>query len=114
VRRARRPGNGAGCARRSTAARSRDQNVRGGALIDGLPTTYADAIGANRPNDARRGVDRLVNAGTDFVKVYTRMDPALLGAALDEARTFNLRVSGHLGLTDAVTAARAALPPSST
>jgi imidazolonepropionase-like amidohydrolase len=80
-----------------------------GALIDGLPTTYADAIGANRPNDARRGVDRLVNAGTDFVKVYTRMDPALLGAALDEARTFNLRVSGHLGLTDAVTAARAGL-----
>jgi imidazolonepropionase-like amidohydrolase len=80
-----------------------------GAMIDGLPTTYADAIGANRPNDARRGVDRLVNAGMDFVKIYTRMDPALLRAALDEAKTFNLRVSGHLGLTDAVTAARAGL-----
>ena len=80
-----------------------------GALIDGLPTTYADAIGANRPNDARRGVDRLVNSGADFVKIYTRMDRALLGAALDEAKTFNLRVSGHLGLTDAVTAAQAGL-----
>jgi imidazolonepropionase-like amidohydrolase len=80
-----------------------------GAEIDGLPTTYADAIGANRPNDARRGVDRLVNSGVDFVKLYTRMDRALLNAALDEAKTFNLRVTGHLGLTDAVTAARAGL-----
>ena len=80
-----------------------------GPTIDGLPTTYADAIGANRPTDARRGVDRLVNRGTDFIKVYTRVDPVLLGAVLDEARTFNLRVSGHLGLTDAVTAARAGI-----
>jgi imidazolonepropionase-like amidohydrolase len=80
-----------------------------GAEIDGLPTTYADAIGANRPNDARRGVDRLVNRGADFIKVYTRVDPTLLAAVLDEASTFNLRVSGHLGLTDAVTAARAGL-----
>jgi imidazolonepropionase-like amidohydrolase len=80
-----------------------------GAMLDGLPTTYADAIGANRPADARKGVDRLVNAGADFVKVYTRMDPPLLHALLDEAKTFNLRVTGHLGLTDAVTAARAGI-----
>ncbi len=80
-----------------------------GAEIDGLPTTYADAIGANRPNDARRGVDRLVSEGADLVKVYTRVDPPLLNAVLDEARTFNLRVAGHLGLTDALTAARAGI-----
>jgi imidazolonepropionase-like amidohydrolase len=80
-----------------------------GAMIDGLPTTYADAIGANRPADARKAVDRLVNADVDFIKVYTRIDPPLLKAMLDEARTFNLRVSGHLGLTDAVTAARAGI-----
>ncbi len=80
-----------------------------GAMIDGLPTTYADAIGANRPADARKAVDRLVNAGADFVKIYTRIDPALLGALLDEAETFNLRVTGHLGLTDAVAAARAGI-----
>ena len=77
-----------------------------GAMIDGLPTTYPDAIGANRPRDARKAVDRLVNAGVDLVKVYTRVDPTLLKAVLDEAKTFNLRVAGHLGLTDAVTAAR--------
>jgi imidazolonepropionase-like amidohydrolase len=77
-----------------------------GAMIDGLPTTYPDAIGANRPRDARKAVDRLVNAGVDLIKVYTRVDPTLLKAVLDEAKTFNLRVAGHLGLTDAVTAAR--------
>jgi imidazolonepropionase-like amidohydrolase len=77
-----------------------------GAMIDGLPTTYPDAIGANSPRDARKAVDRLVNAGVDAIKVYTRVDPALLKAVIDEAATFNLKVTGHLGLTDAVTAAQ--------
>ncbi len=80
-----------------------------GAMIDGVPPTYPDAITATNAKEARRGVDRLVNAGADLVKVYTRVDKALLAALLDEARTFNFRVSGHLGLTDAVTAARLGL-----
>ena len=50
-------------------------------------------------------MDRLVNAGADLIKVYTRVDPTLLKAVIDEASTFNLPVTGHLGLTDAVTAA---------
>jgi imidazolonepropionase-like amidohydrolase len=75
-------------------------------MIDGLPTTYPDALGANTPRDARLAVDRLVNAGVDLIKVYTRVDPTLLKAVLDEAHTFNLRVTGHLGLVDAVTASR--------
>jgi imidazolonepropionase-like amidohydrolase len=77
-----------------------------GAMIDGLPTTYPDAIGASNPRDARKAVDRLVNAGADLIKIYTRVDPTLLHAVLDEARTFNLQVAGHLGMTDAVTAAK--------
>ena len=89
---------------RGTVAGPRIYSV--GAMIDGLPTTYPDAIGANNPRDARKAVDRLVNAGVDAVKVYTRVDPTLLKAVIDEAGTFNLRVAGHLGLTDAVTAAR--------
>jgi imidazolonepropionase-like amidohydrolase len=78
-----------------------------GAMIDGLPTTYPDAFGAATPRDARKGVDRMVNAGADLIKVYTRVDPPLLQAIMDEAGTFNIRVAAHLGLTDAVTAARA-------
>jgi imidazolonepropionase-like amidohydrolase len=78
-----------------------------GAMIDGLPTTYPDAFGAAAPRDARKGVDRMVNAGADLIKVYTRIDPPLLRAVMDEAATFNIRVAAHLGLTDAVTAAEA-------
>jgi len=76
-----------------------------GAMIDGVPSTYADALPAPDGKAARKWVDHLVNAGVDLIKVYTRVDPALLRSVLDEASTFNAPVTGHLGLTDAVTAA---------
>lgn len=76
-----------------------------GAMIDGVPPTYSDALPAANGSAARKDVDRLVNAGVDLIKVYSRVDPALLKSVLDEAKTFNLPVTGHLGLTDAVTAA---------
>jgi imidazolonepropionase-like amidohydrolase len=78
-----------------------------GAMIDGLPTTFPDAIGVNRENDARKAVDRLVSAGIDFIKVYTHVDAPLLRAVVDEARTFDVAVTAHLGMTDAITAAKA-------
>jgi imidazolonepropionase-like amidohydrolase len=78
-------------------------------MIDGLPTTYPDAIGVSGEGDARKGVDQLVTAGAELIKVYTRIDAPLLRAIIDEARTFNLGVTGHLGMTDAVTAARAGI-----
>jgi imidazolonepropionase-like amidohydrolase len=77
-----------------------------GPMIDGRPATYPDAIAVNSEGEARKGVDRLVSAGADFIKVYTRIDPSLLRAIVDEARAFNLGVAGHLGMTDAVTAAK--------
>jgi len=80
-----------------------------GAMIDGLPTTYPDAIGVNGEKDARKAVDRLVTAGTDLIKVYTRIDAPLLRAIVDEAKAFNLGVTGHLGLTDALAAAKAGI-----
>jgi hypothetical protein len=80
-----------------------------GAMIDGLPATYPDAIAANSESEARKGVDRLVTSGADFIKVYTRIDPPLLRAIVDESRAFNLGVTGHLGMTDAVTAAKAGI-----
>jgi imidazolonepropionase-like amidohydrolase len=78
-----------------------------GSMIDGVPPTYPDAIPAERAADARRAVDRLVSQGVDFIKLYTRIDRGLLLPIMDEVRTFNLRVSAHLGMVDARTAARA-------
>ena len=80
-----------------------------GAMIDGLPTTYPDAIGVNDEKEARKGVDRLVTSGADFIKVYTRVDGPSLRAIVDEAKAFTLSVTGHLGMTDAVTAAKAGI-----
>jgi imidazolonepropionase-like amidohydrolase len=80
-----------------------------GAMIDGLPATYPDAIGVSSDRDARKAVDRLVTAGADFIKVYTRIDAPLLRAIIDEAKAFNLSVSGHLGMTNAVAAAKAGI-----
>ncbi|HET9464961.1 MAG TPA: amidohydrolase family protein [Gemmatimonadales bacterium] len=80
-----------------------------GAMIDGLPTTYTDAIGVSGESDARKGVDQLVTGGADLIKVYTRIDAPLLRAIVDEARAFNLGVTGHLGMTDAVTAAKSGI-----
>lgn len=78
-----------------------------GAMIDGLPTTYPTAIGVSTENEARKAVDQLVSAGVDFVKIYTHIDAPMLRAILDEAQTFNVPVSAHLGMTDAIAAAKA-------
>ena len=80
-----------------------------GAMIDGLPATFPDAIGVNNESEARKGVDRLVSAGADFIKIYSRIDAQLLRAIVDEARAFNLGVTGHLGMTDALSAAKAGI-----
>jgi imidazolonepropionase-like amidohydrolase len=75
-----------------------------GSMLDGAPATYSDAMVARDNAEARKAVDRLAVAGVDFVKVYTHVGPPMLRAILDEANTFGLRVTGHLGMTDAVTA----------
>jgi len=75
-----------------------------GAMIDAAPATYSDAFVVGGANEARKAVDRLAVTGVDYVKTYTRITPELMRAIVDEAQTFGLRVTGHLGLIDAVTA----------
>jgi len=76
-----------------------------GAMVDAPPATYSNGFVADEPVAVRRAVDSLVLRGADLLKLYTHIDAPRMRAALDEARTFNLRVTAHLGLTDAVTAA---------
>ncbi len=76
-----------------------------GAMIDGNPSIYTDALAVGSTNDARRAVDQLAVKGVDYVKVYTRITPELLRAIADEANTFGLRIAAHLGYVDALTAA---------
>lgn len=76
-----------------------------GAMIDGTPPTFHDALAVSGTNDARKAVDLLAVKGVDYVKVYTRVTPEQVRAITDEAQTFGLKVAAHLGVTDAVTAA---------
>ena len=78
-----------------------------GAMIDGTPPTYRDATGVATAAEARRAVDQRGVAGADYIKVYTKITPALLRSVLDEAKNLRLPVAAHLGKTDALTAARA-------
>ena len=75
-----------------------------GAMIDAAPATYSDAFVVGGANEARKAVDKLAVTGVDYVKTYTRITPELMRAIVDEAQTFGLRVTAHLGLIDAVTA----------
>ena len=76
-----------------------------GAMVDAPPATYSNGFVADEPAAVRRAVDSLVLRGADLLKLYTHIDGSRMRAALDEARTFNLRVTAHLGVIDAVTAA---------
>jgi imidazolonepropionase-like amidohydrolase len=78
-----------------------------GAMIDGVPPTYPNATGVATGDQARRAVDLRAVAGVDYIKVYTKITPALLQPLLDEAEKLRLPVAAHLGKTDALVAARA-------
>lgn len=78
-----------------------------GAMIDGVPPTYSNASAVATGDQARRAVDQHAVAGVDYLKIYTKITPALLQPLLDEAEKLRLPVAAHLGKTDALTAARA-------
>jgi imidazolonepropionase-like amidohydrolase len=77
-----------------------------GAMIDGDPPTWPDATGVADADAARRAVDERAVANIPVIKTYVRITPNILKAIVEEATSLNLPVSSHLGLTDAVTAAR--------
>jgi imidazolonepropionase-like amidohydrolase len=77
-----------------------------GAMIDGVPTTYPNATGVSTGDQARRAVDQHAVADVDYLKIYTKITPALLRPLIDEAEKLRLPVAAHLGKTDALTAAR--------
>jgi imidazolonepropionase-like amidohydrolase len=54
----------------------------------------------------RREVDRQGDAGVDFVKLYARLPPDLVRAAIDQAHGRGLKVIGHLQATHWTEAAR--------
>lgn len=75
-------------------------------MLDGVPSTYSDAVALRSPDDAEPAVDSVFHLGASWIKGYTRISPELLDAVMVAARARRLPVAVHLGLTDALTAAR--------
>jgi imidazolonepropionase-like amidohydrolase len=77
-----------------------------GAMLDGDPVGQPGAYSVVDADAGRRAVDERAVANIPVVKTYTRITPALLKAIVDEATSLNIPVTSHLGLVDALSAAR--------
>jgi imidazolonepropionase-like amidohydrolase len=78
-----------------------------GAMIDGSPSADTNAAAVRTADQARRAVDARAVKPVDYIKIGPRITPELLKPIIDETGTFNLKLTAHLGLIDAVSASRA-------
>lgn len=71
--------------------------VAAGSILDGPEPVQPDvSIGVADAAAARAAVDKLADAGVDFIKVYTLLPRDAYFAAIDEAHRLGLPVAGHL------------------
>jgi imidazolonepropionase-like amidohydrolase len=92
-------------AREDSVARPRI--VTSGPLIDGEGSFWKNAVQVRTVGEARAAVRQQIEQGARVVKVYTRLDPALVSVIAAEARARNTPVAAHLGRTTATQAADA-------
>lgn len=67
-----------------------------GPMVDGEPPAWPGAVVVRRPADGRAAVDRLADAGADFIKVYDNLPREAYFAAADQARRRGLPLLGHI------------------
>lgn len=69
---------------------------------DIIDTTRFDNLAATvtTPDDVRAEVARQVEAGVDWIKLYTGLSKEMVTAGIDEAHAHNVKVTGHLQATN--------------
>ena len=67
-----------------------------GGQLDSPPGTFPHAVLVSTAEEARRVVREHARAGVDYIKAYTMLEPELLEATIDEARSLGLVVRGHI------------------
>lgn len=71
-----------------------------GPLLETSPAEFKTmSVLVNTPEEARAEVQRQVNAGVDFIKIYASVPPGIVAAIIAEAHKYKKRVIGHLGTT---------------
>jgi imidazolonepropionase-like amidohydrolase len=65
-------------------------------IVDGVPTHLPNMLGVSTPEEARRAVRMLKDAGAGFIKVYWNLSPEAYYAIVDEAKKLGIPVAGHV------------------
>jgi imidazolonepropionase-like amidohydrolase len=86
---------------------ARPRILTSGPLIDGRGSFWKNAVQVGTVGEARAAVRAQIDAGARVIKVYTRLEPALVAVIAAEARARGVPVAAHLGRTTAVQAAEA-------
>lgn len=87
----------------------RPRIVAAGALLDGHPSFWKNAVEVTTIGEARAAVRRDIEGGARVIKAYTRINPALISVIVAEATARGVPVAAHLGITTAVEAASAGI-----
>lgn len=69
-----------------------------GAVVDGDPPVWPGSVVVRSAEEASAAVDRLADAGADFIKVYDRLTPDTYFAILERAKERGIPVDGHVPL----------------
>jgi imidazolonepropionase-like amidohydrolase len=67
-----------------------------GTVVDGQPSTWPNTDTVATPEEARRMVRKIKDAGVDFVKTYSNLSREAYFAIVDEARKQNIPFAGHV------------------
>jgi imidazolonepropionase-like amidohydrolase len=70
-----------------------------GTVVDGQPSTWPNTDTVTTPEEARRMVRKIKDAGVDFVKTYSNLSREAYFAIVDEARKQNIPFAGHVPFT---------------
>lgn len=73
-----------------------------GELIDitgGFWSNAPNAVGVETVEEIKAEVRRQAGLGVDFVKLYAHLEPDLIQAGIEEAKSLGLKTMGHLGKT---------------
>src|SRR4030095_12503120 len=63
-------------------------------IVDGVPTQLPNMLGVSTPEEARRAVRMLKDAGAGFIKVYWNLSPEAYYAIVDEAKKLRIPFAG--------------------
>jgi imidazolonepropionase-like amidohydrolase len=82
--------------------------IANGGVVDGDPPVWPGSVVVRNAADARQAVDRLVDGGADFIKVYDRLTPDAYFAVMERAKARGIPVDGHMPMLIAPEQAAAA------